>query len=312
MDDDLLLRCQRGDAAALGELIRRHQDQLFRAAFRVLRDPGRAEDAVADAFSTIWFRCGNWRGEAAVTWIQRVAYRIVLDHARSRRRWRRLFSPAAQEPVAVAKEPSLDLADRDHQAHRAGRLERAIEALAPEDRILVHLHYFEGQSLAEIAVVLEVSRDALKMRLSRCALGFEKRWGTAMNSPDSDRHDDLNSDPRLSASLRALPIPETPPDLESRVRRCIRRRRIERTLLASGSVLALVVAVLVWHPWGAAPVPVVQLPPPAPPVAQAPPREIPPDELAVLFAPPPVDSLAIVGGRNEKFVAALNRLEDVK
>jgi RNA polymerase sigma-70 factor (ECF subfamily) len=166
LDDELLRRCQRGDGPALGELIRRHQDRLFRVAFRVLRDPGRAEDAVADAFSTVWSRCGSWRGEAASTWIHRVAYRVVLDHARSRRRWWRLFGSKAPEAVA-AEEPTGDLADRDQRTYSARRLERAIETLDPADRLLVHLHYFEEQSLAEIAVVLRASRDALKMRLSR-------------------------------------------------------------------------------------------------------------------------------------------------
>jgi RNA polymerase sigma-70 factor, ECF subfamily len=177
--EDLLRRCQRGDATALSELIRRCQDRLFRVAFRVLRDPGRAEDAVADAFVAIWSRCGSWRGEAAETWIHRVAYRVVLDHARSRRRWWRLFTPAEQEPVAVAKEPCNDLAERDQQAHQAGRLEQALAALAPEDRILVHLHYFEDQSLAEIAAVLQVTRDALKMRLSRSRAKLREALGDA-------------------------------------------------------------------------------------------------------------------------------------
>lgn len=177
LDDDLLRRCQRGDATALGELIRRHQDRLFRVAFRVLRDPGRAEDAVADAFTAVWSRCGSWRGEAAVTWIHRVAYRIVLDHARSRRRWWRLFGSSTSEPASAGMEPGIALADRDQQAYQSQRLEKTLETLAPEDRILVHLHYFEEQSLAEIAVVLQVSRDALKMRLSRARARLRNALG---------------------------------------------------------------------------------------------------------------------------------------
>jgi RNA polymerase sigma-70 factor, ECF subfamily len=180
LDDDLLTRCQRGDAAALSALIRRHQDRLFRVAFRVLRDPGRAEDAVADAFAAVWVRCGKWRGEAAATWIHRVAYNVVLDHARSRRRWWRLFGGTpgpAQEPVAAEKEPTTELADRDQQALRTRRLEQAIATLTPEDRMLVHLHYFEGQSLAEVALVLETTRDALKMRLSRARVRLREALG---------------------------------------------------------------------------------------------------------------------------------------
>lgn len=165
--DDLLRRCQQGDRPALGELIRRFQDRLFRLAFRVLRDAARAEEAVADAFAAVWFRCGNWRGEAsAATWIHRVAYRVILDHARARRRWWRFFRRASEEP-AVCPDPGGDLGEREQQQHRTRRLDAALATLDPEDRALVHLHYFENQSLAEIAAVLATTRDALKMRLSR-------------------------------------------------------------------------------------------------------------------------------------------------
>src|SRR5262245_20365394 len=134
----------------------------------------------------------------------------------------------------------------------------------------------------------------------------------AMNSSDSD---EPAPDRRICETVRSLPNPEPPADLESRVRQRIRRRRIERAVLVSGAGLTLVGALLVWQPWSQIPAPVVQQPQPAPPVASAtptPPREIPPDELAVLFAPPPVDSLTIVGGRNDGWVEALNRLEDKK
>jgi len=132
-----------------------------------------------------------------------------------------------------------------------------------------------------------------------------------MNSFDTHPDDEAGPDRRLADRLRSLAMPATPPALEVGVRRRIRSRRTRRTVFASGSVLALAVAVSVWTPWREAPAPVVRHTPPAP-LAPVPAREIPADELAVLFAPPPVDSLAILGGRNEQFVAALNRLEDVK
>jgi hypothetical protein len=139
-----------------------------------------------------------------------------------------------------------------------------------------------------------------------------------MNSSDPNSHDEPETDPRLRESLRALPTLETPPTLESRVRQRIRWRRTRRAVLACGSVLAVAGALLIWQvsqPRGAAPAPGVPHPQPVPQIVQAPPApvgEIPADELAVLFAPPPVDHLTIVGKRNEGWVAALNRLEDKK
>ena len=175
MDDDLLRRCQRGDATALSELIARHQDRLYRTACRVLRDPARAEDAVTDAFATIWARCRSWRGDASAgTWIYQVVYRVVLDHARARRRWWRVFARPATDLVADFGD---EVTDRDEQTHAARRLDAALAGLAPDDRALVHLHYYEGQSLAEIGAVLGVTRDALKMRLSRVRDRLRKALG---------------------------------------------------------------------------------------------------------------------------------------
>ena len=168
LDDDLLRRCQKGDRAALAELIRRFQDRLFRIACRVLRDAARAEDALADAFAAIWLKCGKWRGESAAgTWIYAVAYRVVLDHARTRRRWWRRLGGSADESQAEAQDTTAKVDDRDRVQHLAKRLDAALATLSPEDRALVHLHYFEERSLAEIAEIVGSTRDALKMRLSR-------------------------------------------------------------------------------------------------------------------------------------------------
>ena len=131
----------------------------------------------------------------------------------------------------------------------------------------------------------------------------------------SSDFDEPAPDPHVRDGVRSLPIPETPPALESRVRRRLRRRRVQRGALVAAPALALV-ALFVWRPWVEAPL-VVQQPPPQPsaPVAPAvplPAREIPADELAVLFAPPPVESLSVLERQDRGFVAALNRLEDPK
>jgi RNA polymerase sigma-70 factor (ECF subfamily) len=166
LDDDLLRRCQQGDRAALAELVRRYQDRLFRVAYRVLRDAARAEDAVADALAAVWVKCGSWRGESSAgTWVYSVAYRVIIDHARTRRRWWRFFRHEAEEPQAP--DPTAKVDERDRVRHLAQRLDAALATLSHEDRALVHLHYYEGQSLADIAAITGATRDALKMRLSR-------------------------------------------------------------------------------------------------------------------------------------------------
>jgi RNA polymerase sigma-70 factor (ECF subfamily) len=137
-------------------------------AFRILRDKARADEAMTEALTAIWLRCRNWRGEASAgTWLTQVAYRVILDHARTRRRWWRFWAAGDVEPGGPPADPSAEVADRDEQEHRQQRLDQVLKALSPEDRGLVYLYYFEDQSLAEIATILDVSRDVVKTRLAR-------------------------------------------------------------------------------------------------------------------------------------------------
>ena len=169
-DEDLLRRCQQGDDSALEIVIQRFEDRIYRLACQVLRDRARAEEAAADALVAVWIRCGNWRGESrAATWIHAVALRTILDHHRTRRRWWRLRElDKTSELVPTAEHDVPEIVSACEERRLASqKLSAALERLAVDDRALIHLHYYEGQSLAEVAEIFGVSRDALKMRLSR-------------------------------------------------------------------------------------------------------------------------------------------------
>lgn len=167
-DDELLRRCRDGDEEAWVELTLRFQDSLYRLAFRTLGDGALAEDAAADAFAVVWERCRSWRGEASAgAWIRQVAWRVVLDAHRSRsRRWRFWRLEGAAVPTNDA-DPATSAILTEESVERNRRVAAALERLSVDERALVHWHYYEGMPLAEIAEILGVTRDALKMRLSR-------------------------------------------------------------------------------------------------------------------------------------------------
>lgn len=186
-DEDLLRRCQQGDESAMEILVQRFQDRIYRLACQVLRDSARAEEAAVDALAAVWNRCGSWRGESrAGTWIHAVALRMILDHQRARRRWwrfRELDSTSELLPSAAQNVPDM-VSDCEERRLLAKKLSAALERLSVDDRALVHLHYYEGLSLAEVAEILGVSRDALKMRLSR--VRQKLRW--ILETCPSDRN----------------------------------------------------------------------------------------------------------------------------
>jgi len=171
LDDsnELLRRCQRGDDRALTDLVRSYQDRIYRLACRVTGNTALAEEATAQALAKIWARAGQWRESAAAgTWIYRLAVRTVLDVQRGQRRWWKRWSGPWPRVVADRDAgPAEKLTGRDEEAQRARRLHQALQALSENDRALVHLYYFEGRGLPEIAPILGASREALKVRLAR-------------------------------------------------------------------------------------------------------------------------------------------------
>ncbi len=181
-DGGLLRRCGRGDEDALEELVRRYEQRLYRVAFRVAGDRALAEEATVDSFYKVWCKARQWRGQSSPeAWIYRIAVRTTLDLMRGRQRWwRRMRIASMDRKTESTTEPLDELVDEEQRQHEVCRLERAISSLGESDRILVHLYYFEQRSLADIAPVLEASRDALKMRLARA----RKRLREALGESD--------------------------------------------------------------------------------------------------------------------------------
>ena len=177
--DQLLRRCQQGDESALAELVRLYQDRLFQLAYRALGDAALAQEAAADALIKVWSKAGQWRGDAAAnTWIYQVAVRTVLDARRSRRRWWERWSGQLPEAVSDGRpEPAEQLAAGEHERQQEQRLHKALRQLSQEDRVLLHLYYFEDRGLAEIEPILGVGRATLKTRLSRARQRLRAQLG---------------------------------------------------------------------------------------------------------------------------------------
>lgn len=168
-DDELLRRCQQGNKASLDELVRRYQQRIFHLACRVLGDAALAEEATAQTLFKIWNRCGQWRGQSAAgTWIYQIAVRTVLDVQRSHGRWwRRWGRPVPAEVQDSRPGPEQEASRREQSRQREQRVQAALQQLPETDRVLVHLYYFEEQTLGEIETVLGVPKANLKMRLAR-------------------------------------------------------------------------------------------------------------------------------------------------
>lgn len=122
-------------------------------------DPHAADDVVADALLVLWRRLDDVPDGAELPWCYRVAANCLANHRRGAQRSARLVGriSALDPPVEV---------DR-HAAPPDPLLHAALATLAPADQEVLRLWAWEGLAPAEIALVLEVSANAVSIRLHR-------------------------------------------------------------------------------------------------------------------------------------------------
>ena len=143
-----------GDRDAFAELVRRHQQRVFRLAGRFFRRPEDVEEVAQETFLTAWRKLHTYAGRAPFEhWLTRVCLRTC--YARLRRR-------PPPEPI---ENPDRPVEAGDPLARL--ELERLLSRLAPADRMVLLLLDGEGWSTAEIADRLGWTRTNVKVRAHR-------------------------------------------------------------------------------------------------------------------------------------------------
>lgn len=164
LDEYLVVAAQGGDRQAFADLVRRWQRPLLAHAWRLLGDDEAARDAVQAAWLEIARGLGRLRDEKAFpAWAYRIVSRRcarMIAGARHRRALTKALSSAMQvEPVADTLQPEIEAGDQ------ARRLRTAVASLPPAQRATVALFHFEGLSIAETSVALDVPAGTIKTRL---------------------------------------------------------------------------------------------------------------------------------------------------
>ena len=155
-----------GDPRAPRELVERHQTELYRYAFAMLRDREAAEDAVQDAFERVLAALGRYpegrlRGMRLRAWLYRVTLNVVRNALRRNRRETPEDPEKLSELAGVAsgggREETMDLL-------------AALGRLPERQRTAITLRYLQDLPYAEVAAATGWP-EATARTLARRGLG---------------------------------------------------------------------------------------------------------------------------------------------
>jgi RNA polymerase sigma-70 factor (ECF subfamily) len=164
-------------AHALDMCAVQHRSQFLATARRVLGDPAAAQDAVQDAMLSAAKNLHRFRGESQLsTWLGRIVINAALTRRRAQRRRpeESLDTLLARGAPAEPRRRGASFASAGPSQERtllgsetSSMLRSAVDRLPIDYRTVVIMRHYEDQRVAEIASRLQITQNAVKLRLLR-------------------------------------------------------------------------------------------------------------------------------------------------
>lgn len=176
MDEPALIRdAQRGDVNAFNRLVLEYQALAYNVAYRVMGEAEAAEDATQEAFISAFKHLESYRGGSFRGWLMRIVTNACYDELRRRKRRPAvsledmLTAPDGTEnengSVLVSADETPEERAQRHQLAEA--LQRCLDHLPDDMRMVAVLSDVQGLDYAEIATATNVALGTVKSRLSR-------------------------------------------------------------------------------------------------------------------------------------------------
>lgn len=175
MDEQAFIKqAQKGDVAAFNQLVRAHQQVVYRTAFRVLGDQSGAEDATQDAFVSAFKHIRAYRGGSFKAWLLRIVTNACYDQLRVKQRRPTtsldalLLDPDNPAPgVDPATPPEASPQEWAERQELGAKIQQGLNTLPPDQRMTLVLVDIEGYSYEDVAQAMDTNVGTVKSRLSR-------------------------------------------------------------------------------------------------------------------------------------------------
>jgi RNA polymerase sigma-70 factor (ECF subfamily) len=174
VDNTLVMRARRGDAAAFTEIFERYQHRIVNYIYGLVHDRELANDLAQESFLKAYKALPRMDDDLRLApWLYRIAGNTAFSALRRRRliRWLPLLNDG------------IMTGDMDREVAEAEAVHRALAALPAKYAAPLLLHSHEGLSCNEIAEILDISPGAVKTRLFRAREAFRVAYGQ-VSAPD--------------------------------------------------------------------------------------------------------------------------------
>jgi RNA polymerase sigma-70 factor, ECF subfamily len=171
-DRELVRRAQAEDQGAFEELVRRHQHRVVAVAGGILRQREDVEDIAQQVFVKAYFSLKRFDQRAAFsTWLYKITVNECWDMLRKRKVRPLVYESDLSEDQArqfgAPEERSTPTPDISDTLEARQKVERLLDCLDERDKMMLILKEVEGFAVEEIAEILDLNANTVKVRLFR-------------------------------------------------------------------------------------------------------------------------------------------------
>jgi len=174
-DNEIITRVLRGEHQLYSELVTRYQNFVFTLALRYAPVREDAEEIAQDVFVKAYRALKDFRGDSKFsTWL----YSIVNSTSITFLRKKKLDISSLDNENVFEQADSRDSGTSANQVEVKSKVEmvsKAIQLLSPDDAKLITLFYKAEQSLEEIAQILGIETNTVKVKLHRARTRLKEK-----------------------------------------------------------------------------------------------------------------------------------------
>jgi RNA polymerase sigma-70 factor (ECF subfamily) len=189
LDEELVLRVQRGDKSAFDYLVIKYQHRIIQLVNRYIKDPSEAQDVAQEAFIKAYRALADFRGEAAFfTWLYRIAINTAKNYLLSRSRRSANYQVDIQDAEALENAPQLQGLETPEREllnqEIIDAIKASIEELPEDMRTAIVLREFEGMSYEEIAEAMDCPVGTVRSRIFRAREAIDNKLNPLLEHGD--------------------------------------------------------------------------------------------------------------------------------
>lgn len=148
------------------------KDKLFRLALRITFDRAEAEDVVQDTMIRVWNKREEWTQFGSIeAYCLTVAKNLVIDRSQKKEAQNVELTPEMEEESEISG-PYDQLVNNE----RMSIIHRLINELPEKQRLIMQLRDIEGESYKEIAKILNLTEEQVKVNLFRARQKVKQRY----------------------------------------------------------------------------------------------------------------------------------------